>query len=169
MTETPVRRQFIVPGHFTASVVAESDAEALELLAMDTGDTIDLSDFPIREGEVTITGLDLTPLAAKLDKVGDELVGNSMPDLDFSISDITRLAAEDLEGDWQHSPGAWGVSGDLTSGDGEFAYTLEVVGGTLRLIHRDHASPCAEFKFTHSLREIADKVIAVVLHDVEHG
>ncbi|MFY0516078.1 hypothetical protein ACOMD4_37685 [Streptomyces anulatus] len=169
MTETPVRRQFIVPGHFTASVVAASDAEARELLATDTGDTIDLSDFPIREGAVTITGLDLTAHAAKPDKVGDELVGDSMPDMDFSISDITRLAAEGLEGDWQHSPGAWGVSGDLTSRDCQFAYVLEVVGGTLRLIHRGYASPCAEFEFTHSLREIADKVIAVVLHNVEHG
>ncbi|UZI33966.1 hypothetical protein [Streptomyces sp. VB1] len=107
MTETPVRRQYLIPAHVTASVLAPSDAEARELLVMETGDTIDLNDFPVREGEVTITGLDLTALAAKPDMVGEELVGDSMPDMSFSVSDIARVAAESLEGDWQSCPGEW--------------------------------------------------------------
>ncbi|MEU3708372.1 hypothetical protein AB0E82_39550 [Streptomyces anulatus] len=164
-----VRRQYLVPGHATASVLAGSDAEARELLAMNAGDTIELDDFPIREGEVTITGLDLTALAAKPDKVGDEIMANSLPDADFSVSDIARLAAEGLEGDWQSCAGSWGVSGDLTSDDAAFAYTLEVVDGTLTLFNQDYATACAEFAPTHVLRDIADQVIAAVLHDIERG
>ncbi|UZI33965.1 hypothetical protein [Streptomyces sp. VB1] len=61
------------------------------------------------------------------------------------------------------------MSGDLTSANAAFDYTLEVIDGTLTLTHQDYATACAEFEFTHSLHEVADKVAAAVLHDVKHG
>ncbi|WP_327332904.1 hypothetical protein [Streptomyces anulatus] len=169
MTETPVRRQFVVLGRITVSVVAESDAEARELLAVNTGDTIDLGGFPVREGEVTITGLDLLPLGAQPGRAGEGQVEGSLSDADYGISDIARVAAEELEGDWESSGSEWEESATLTSGDADFGYFLEVVEGRLGLFHQDASCACAWFRSGDSLRVIVDGVVAAVLCDIEHG
>ncbi|MFE5407102.1 hypothetical protein ACFQ9Z_38730 [Streptomyces sp. NPDC056580] len=84
---------FLVPGLITLHTTAPTETAARQALAGDGADTIDLHDLHLTVGRLTITGLDLLPAAAKLDKIGDTLVDDSLPDVDFHISDIARVAA----------------------------------------------------------------------------
>ncbi|MGW6588410.1 hypothetical protein [Streptomyces globisporus] len=164
-----VSYQFLAPGCITVSVLASSEGEAREMLIEESG-TIDLHEpLTVQGGTLSVSGMYLTPMIAKIDKVGDEPVGDSLPDADFSISDIARVVARELENDWTSTPGAGGVTGSLSSEKAGFEYTLEVVDGVLKLFHQDYSCACAEFDVTDSIGEIAEQVTAAVLRDIRNG
>ncbi|MEU3433078.1 hypothetical protein [Streptomyces sp. NPDC006863] len=164
-----VSYQFLAPGCITVSVLAASEDEAREMLIEESG-TIDLHEpIAVQGGALSISGMHMTPMIAKIDKIGGEPVGDSLPDADFSISDIARVVARDLENDWASSPGAGGVTGSLRSENAGFEYTLEVVDGVLKLFHQHASCACAEFDVNDSIGEIAEQVTAAVLYDIRNG
>ncbi|MFJ9580886.1 hypothetical protein ACIRQF_31415 [Streptomyces sp. NPDC101191] len=136
----------LVPGLITVYVNAPTEAAARNELALEGADTIDLHDPHPTVGRLTITALDLVPAAAKLDKIDDTLIDDSLPDADFHISDITRVAARILGDNWTASAGTYAVVGYLENKTRDTGiYTLSVVEGTLQLQHERSADPCAEF------------------------
>ncbi|MFC8019069.1 hypothetical protein [[Kitasatospora] papulosa] len=158
----------LVPGLITVYVNAPTEAAAREALALETADTIELHDLTV--GRLTITALDLVPAAAKLDKVDGTLIDDSLPDADFHISDITRVAARILNGptflDWTSTPGPRAVTGYLQNKTRDTGiYTLSVVEGTLQLQHERWATPCAEFD-GDELPSLAEAVATAVLDDL---
>jgi len=161
----------LVPGLITLYTDAPSEAKAREELALEAADTIELHDPHPTFGRLTITALDLVPAAAKLDKIDDTLLDDSLPDADFHISDIARVAArilnKDRQGqDWKASAGTYAVVGYLenkTRSTG--TYTLSVVEGTLQLQHERWAEPCAEFDGNH-LPTLGEAVATAVLDDL---
>ncbi|MFD5342246.1 hypothetical protein ACFWJY_00365 [Streptomyces anulatus] len=165
-----VRYQFLVPAHVTASVQATSEAEARKLLTDESSTSIELDQpAPLRSGALSITRLDMIPPAAKVDMIGDEPVDGSLPDAAFAVSDIARVAARNLEGDWESEAGAGGVSAQLTSEEAGFGYSLEMIEGALSLFHQDAFCACARFELTDSLSEMADRVADAVNRDVRYG
>ncbi|MFF3959677.1 hypothetical protein ACFYY1_41885 [Streptomyces sp. NPDC001890] len=136
----------LVPGLITVYITAPTEAAARQELALEGADTIELHDPHPTAGALTITGLDLVPAAAKLDKVDNTLIADSLPDADFHISDIAHVAARLLGGNWTATAGTYAVVGYLenkTRNTG--TYTLSVVEDTLKLQHERGDSPCAEF------------------------
>ncbi|MFJ6889918.1 hypothetical protein ACIQRC_34435 [Streptomyces californicus] len=164
-----VSYQFLVPGYITVSVLAASENEARETL-IEEGGTIDLHEpIAVQGGALSIGGMHMTPLIAKIDKIGDEPVGGSLPDADFNVSDIARVVARKLENDWVSTPGAGGVTGSLSSENAGFEYTLEMVDGVLRLFHQDACCACAQFDVNDPIGEIAEQVTDAVLRDIRNG
>ncbi|MGX4694459.1 hypothetical protein [Streptomyces sp. JNUCC 63] len=156
----------LVPGLITVYVTAPTEAAARNELALEGANTIELDDAHLTVGRLTITGLDLVPAAAKLDKVGDTLVDDSLPDADFHISDIARVAARILGDHWTATAGTYAVTGYLenkTRGTG--TYTLSVVENTLQLQHERWDNPCAEFD-GNDLPTLAEAVATAVLDDL---
>lgn len=136
----------LVPGLITLYVNAPTEAAARNELALEGADTIDLHDPHPTVGRLTITALDLVPAAAKLDKINDTLIDDPLPDADFHISDIARVAARTLGDDWTASAGPYAVVGYLENKTRDTGiYTLSVVEGTLQLQHERWDTPCAEF------------------------
>ncbi|MGW4179365.1 hypothetical protein [Streptomyces rubiginosohelvolus] len=162
---------FLVPGWITVHITAPTEAAARQELALEGGSgTIELDDRPLTSGDLTVTGLDLVPDAAKLDKVDDTLIDGSLPDADFHISDIARVAARILNGpifrDWTSTPGPHAVTGHLenkTRNTG--TYTLSVADGTLQLQHERWAYPCFELD-GDDLLTLAEAVATTVLDDL---
>ncbi|MCQ1582741.1 hypothetical protein [Streptomyces parvus] len=158
----------LVPGLITVYVTALTEAAAREALALETADTIELHDLTV--GRLAITALDLVPAAAKLDKVDGTLIDDSLPDADFHISDIARVAARILNGpdstNWTASAGTHAVTGYLENKTRDTGiYTLSVVEGTLQLQHERWATPCAEFD-GDDLPSLAEAVATAVLDDL---
>jgi hypothetical protein len=160
----------LVPGLITVYVNAPTEAAARNELALEGADTIELHDPHPTVGRLTITALDLVPAAAKLDKIDDTLIDDSLPDADFHISDITRVAARILNDqgtlDWAATPGARAVTGYLQNKTRHTGiYTLSVVEGTLQLHHERWATPCAEFD-GNDLPTLAEAVATAILDDL---
>ncbi|WP_435060303.1 hypothetical protein [Streptomyces sp. bgisy060] len=160
----------LVPGLITVYVNAPTEAAARHELALEGADTIELHDPHPTVGRLTITGLDLVPAAAKLDKIDDTLIDDSLPDADFHISDIARVAARILNGptflDWTSTPGPYAVTGYLENKTRHTGiYTLSVVEGTLQLQHERWATPCAEFD-GDDLPTLAEAVATAILDDL---
>ncbi|MEU1466091.1 hypothetical protein ABZ467_36800 [Streptomyces sp. NPDC005727] len=166
--QTPAHTTYalLVPGLITLHTTAPTEAAAREALAGDGAHTIDLHDPHLTVGLLTITGLHLIPAAAKLDKIGDTLVDDSLPDTDFHISDIARVAARTLGTNWTATAGTYAVTGYLqnkTRATG--IYTLSVVEDTLQLQHEQWAEPCAEFD-GDNLTLLGEAVATAVLNDL---
>ncbi|MFD7747816.1 hypothetical protein ACFV2V_25155 [Streptomyces sp. NPDC059698] len=161
--------QFLVPGHIAVSVPATSEAEARELLEQKGRGTLELDHLgPLQVGGLAVHTIDLVPIAAQVDKAGEESTADSLP-ADFSISDIARVAARLLGDGWTASAGTWAVSGELSHEATATHYTLEVVEGTLQLLNEKHDDTTATFKPTASLGTIAAQVARAVQRDIEHG
>ncbi|MFE5407098.1 hypothetical protein ACFQ9Z_38710 [Streptomyces sp. NPDC056580] len=157
---------FLVPGLITLHTTAPTETAARQALAGDGATTIDLDDLHLTVGCLTITGLDLIPAAAKLDKIGDTLADDSLPDADFHISDIARVAARTLGRHWTATAGTYAVTGYLENNRrGTGIYTLSVVEGTLQLQHEQWPEPCAEFDGDH-LTLLGEAVASAVLDDL---
>ncbi|MEE1741224.1 hypothetical protein PUR49_32660 [Streptomyces sp. BE147] len=124
---------------------------------------------PLQFGVLSISGLDLTPHAARIDLVGDDLVGSSMQDAEFSIYDIARAASRILDGDWKATRRCVAVSADLTSATARARYTnpRSRVQRTLRLTNLAYGDLAATFEPTDYLNEIAVKVAAAVACDID--
>ncbi|MFB7403305.1 hypothetical protein ACFCZR_24330 [Streptomyces rubiginosohelvolus] len=161
--------QFLVPGHITVSVPATSETEARNLLSDEGGDTLELDQVaPVKVGDLgdlSVHGIDLTPLAAKVDKIGEEIQDDSLPDADFSVSDIARVAARLLGDGWTSTCGAWAVSGGLSNDTMSAFYTLEVRDGTLQLLNEEYADAVETFGETEFLGTIAAQVARAVEND----
>ncbi|MGW3361223.1 hypothetical protein ACWDFL_38645 [Streptomyces bungoensis] len=156
----------LVPGLITVHTTAPTEAAARDALALEGANTIDLHDPHLTAGRLTITGLDLVPAAAKLDKIGDTLVDDSLPDADFHISDIARVAARTLGDHWTATAGTYAVTGYLENKTRNTGiYTLSVVEGTLQLQHEQWADPCAEFD-GDNLTQLGEAVATAVLNDL---
>ncbi|WP_234329458.1 MULTISPECIES: hypothetical protein [unclassified Streptomyces] len=160
---------FVVPGLIAVHTDAPSEAAARHTLAAAAAHTIDLHDTYLQVGGVTITGLDLVPVAAKIDAIDDIRFDNALPDADFHISDIARVAARVLGNGWEASAGAYAVVGYLhntTRGTG--IYTLSVVEDTLQLQHEGSSDPCSEFD-GNDLPTLGKAVAAAVLDDLSRS
>ncbi|MFI1532127.1 hypothetical protein [Streptomyces griseus] len=156
--------QFLVPGHVTVSVPATSETEARELLEMEGRDTLELDHLgPVEIGDLSVHGIDLTPLAAKVDKIGEEITGRSLPDADYSVSDIARVAARLLGDGWTSTSGSWGASGGLANEAAGARYTLEILDGSLQLL--SHGDEVEMFEETEHLGTIAAQVAQAVKSD----
>lgn len=156
----------LVPGLITVYTDAPSETAAREELATEAANTIDLHDEHLTVGRLTITGLDLVPAAAKLDKIDDTLIDDSLPDADFHISDITRVAARILGKNWKPTAGAYAVVGHLKNPiRSTGTYTLSVVKGILQLQHDRRADPCARFD-GNDLPTLAEAVADAILDDL---
>ncbi|WP_086731606.1 hypothetical protein, partial [Streptomyces carpinensis] len=108
----------------------------------------------------------LVPAAAKLDKIDDTLIDDSLPDADFHTSDIARVAARILGGGWNASAGAYAVTGYLKNNTrGTGTYTLSVVKNSLQPQHERWDNPCAEFD-GNDLPTLGEAVAAAVLDDL---
>ncbi|MFH0245905.1 hypothetical protein ACGRHY_26620 [Streptomyces sp. HK10] len=154
----------LVPGLITVYVTAPTEAAAREALTLETADTIELHDLTV--GRLAITGLDLVPAAAKLDKIDDTLIDGSLPDADFHISDIARVATRTLGDNWTATAGTYAVTGYLENKTRRTGtYTLSVVEGTLQLQHERWADPCAEFD-GNDLPTLAEAVATAILDDL---
>ncbi|MGW1155976.1 hypothetical protein ACWD45_32430 [Streptomyces rubiginosohelvolus] len=161
---------FLVPGWVTVYVNAPTEAAARDELALEGGDTIEFHDPHPTVGRLTITALDLVPAAAKLDQVDGTLIDGSLPDADFHISDIARVAARILNGpvfhDWTSTPGPHAVTGHLENKTRDTGtYTLSVADGTLQLQHERWAYPCFELD-GDDLLTLAEAVATLVLDDL---
>lgn len=162
--------QFLVPGLIAVSVPATSETEARELLEQKGRGTLELDHLgPLQVGGLAVHAIDLVPLAAKVDKVGEESTADSLPDADFSISDIARVAARLLGDGWTASAGAWPVSSDLSHAMTATHYSLEVVEGTLQLFNDKYPDATATFEPTAFLGTIAAQVARAVQRDIERG
>ncbi|MER5376307.1 hypothetical protein [Streptomyces sp. NPDC002553] len=160
------RYALLVPGLITLYTDAPTEAAARHELALEGGNTLDLRDAYLTVGRLTITALDLVPAAAKLDKIDDTLIDDSLPDADFHISDIARVAARILGDNWTATAGAYAVTGSLENkARGTGTYTLSVTDGTLQLQHERWADPCAEFD-GNDLPALADAVATAILDDL---
>lgn len=160
------RYALLVPGLITVYITAPTEAAARDELALEGADTIELHDPHLTAGRLTITGLDLVPAAAKLDKVDDTLADDSLPDADFHISDIARVAARMLGGSWTATAGTYAVTGYLENKTRDTGtYTLSVVEDTLQLQHERGDNPCAEFD-GNDLPTLAEAVATAVLDDL---
>ncbi|MEU7031591.1 hypothetical protein AB0A60_33450 [Streptomyces sp. NPDC046275] len=160
----------LVPGLITVYVNAPTEAAARSELALEGTDTIELHDPRLTVGRLTVTALDLIPAAAKLDKVDDTLIDDSLPDADFHISDIARVAARILNEpdstNWTASAGTYAVVGYLKNKTRDTGiYTLSVVEGTLQLQHERWDTPCSEFD-GDDLPSLAEAVATAVLDDL---
>ncbi|MGW3333104.1 hypothetical protein ACWDF9_21470 [Streptomyces rubiginosohelvolus] len=160
----------LVPGLITVHITAPTEAAAREELALEGADTIELHDPHLGVGSLTVTGLDLVPAAAKLDQIDGDLVDGSLPDADFHISDITRVAARILNGptflDWTSTPGPHAVTGYLENKTRDTGiYTLSVAEGTLQLQHERWDYPCFELD-GDDLLTLAEAVATLVLDDL---
>ncbi|MFG2767815.1 hypothetical protein [Streptomyces rubiginosohelvolus] len=161
---------FLVPGWATVNVTAPTEAAARDKLALEGGDTIELHNPPLTSGALTITGLDLVPAAAKLDQINDTLIDGSLPDADFHISDIARVAARILNNDktphWTATAGPRAVTGYLENKTRDTGtYTLSVAEGTLQLQHERWDYPCFELD-GDDLPTLAEAVATAVLDDL---
>ncbi|MFF7115433.1 hypothetical protein ACFY91_24420 [Streptomyces albogriseolus] len=156
----------LVPGLITVSITAPTETAARNELALEGADTIDLHDLHLTVGPLAITGLDLVPAAAKLDKTGDTLVDDSLPDADFHISDIARVAARLLGNNWTATAGPYAVTGHLQNKTRDTGtYTLSVTAGTLHLHHERWADPRADLD-GHTLPTLAEAVATAILDDL---
>ncbi|MEU3639932.1 hypothetical protein AB0H23_27410 [Streptomyces albogriseolus] len=156
----------LVPGLITINITAPTETAARNELALEGADTIDLHDLHLTVGRLTITGLDLVPAAAKLDKAGDTLIDDSLPDADFHISDIARVAARILGDNWTATAGTYAVTGHLQNKTRDTGtYTLSVVEGTLQLQHERWADPRAELD-GHDLPTLAEAAATAILDDL---
>ncbi|MGC5266659.1 hypothetical protein ACPXCO_37230 [Streptomyces cyaneofuscatus] len=161
---------FLVPGLITVYVNAPTEAAARNELALEGADTIELHDPHLTVDRLTITALDLVPASAKLDKINDTLIVDSLPDADFHISDIARVAVrilnESASTHWTASAGTRAVVGYLENKTRETGiYTLSVVEGTLQLQHERWADPCAEFD-GDDLPSLGEAVATAILDDL---
>lgn len=160
---------FLVPGLITVYITAPSEAGAREQLAAEATNTIELHDPHLTAGHLTVTALDLVTAAAKLDKIGDTLVDDSLPDADFHISDIARVAARILNEHstgWEATAGTYAVTGYLKNETRDTGtYTLSVVEDTLQLQRADWADPCAKFD-GDDLPTLAEAVATAILDDL---
>ncbi|MFH9606899.1 hypothetical protein [Streptomyces sp. NPDC017448] len=161
---------FVVPGTVTVRVSATSEANARELLEMEAGDSLELDTVaPIQVGPLSIGTLDLVGPAAKVDSVGEELTNDSLPDADFSVSTIARVAVRSLPGTWDVCPGTLGVSASMSEGVIGAEYVLEVVDGRLSLFDFVTSCSLAVIDDSASLVEMAKEVADAILKHVTAG
>ncbi|MFI8200393.1 hypothetical protein ACIF6K_28365 [Streptomyces sp. NPDC085942] len=101
---------------------------------------------------------------------GDEdAIEGALPNVLFGVSDVARLAARELEGDWEASPSAGGASARLSSAEAHFSLTLEPREGGLALYHEGAQVPCATFGSREPLQDLVDQVVDVVFRAVANG
>lgn len=167
-----VEYSFIVPGHITVTTEAASEDAAREELWSGTTDTFDLAARPLTFGSLTVSALDLIAVAAKVDRVGEDVVTDcSLPDAAFHISDIARAAARMLTArmpgtEWTASAGAWAVTGHMEAPALRTGrYELAVVDGVLQLSHEELGRPFAAIRSHDILHQVAEDVAQAVLVD----